>query len=147
MASKAGSRSVVRQSGVIPFRVMGGEVFVLLVTSRSGKRWVVPKGHVEEGLTGAESAQKEAIEEAGAVGFAFERAVGSYRYRKRGRVHEVELYPMQVVRLRGVWEEMHERERMWVRADEAAGAVEHGELKECLCAVGEMASAAVGAAA
>jgi phosphohistidine phosphatase len=147
MASKTGSRSVVRQSGVIPYRVMGGEVFVLLVTSRSGKRWLVPKGHVEDGLTGAESAQKEAIEEAGAVGFAFDGAVGKYRYEKRGKVHEVELFPMEVVRLRGAWEEMHERERMWMRADEAAGMVEHKGLGSCLRALGEMAGAGVGAAA
>ena len=141
------SRSVVRQSGVIPYRVMGGEVFVLLVTSRSGKRWVVPKGHVEQGLTGAESAQKEAIEEAGAIGFAFERAVGRYRYEKRGRLHEVKLYPMEVVRLRGAWEEMHERERIWVRAHEAAATVDHEALGRCIAMVGEMASGAVSAAA
>lgn len=140
-------RAVIRQSGAIPFRVMGGRVFVLLVTSRRGRRWIVPKGNLESGLGASASAAKEALEEAGVAGVVIDRAVGRYRYRKRGRVHEVELYPMEVVRLRGVWEEMDERERVWVRAEEAPGVVAHAGLGECIAAVGEMAGGAAGAAA
>lgn len=132
--------TVVRQAGVIPFRVDADGVRILLVSSRSGKRWVVPKGNLEDDLTPAESAGKEAAEEAGAVGFVDEYAVGSFRYRKRGRDYEVELYPMRVMRLRPVWDEMGDRERRWVRADEAARVVGNEGLGACLRAIGEWAA-------
>ncbi len=141
-----GSRAVVRQAGVIPFRVDEDGVRVLLVRSRSGKRWVVPKGNLEAGLTPPESAGKEAAEEAGIVGVVDEFPVGSFRYRKRGRAHEVALYPMRVMRLRAVWEEMHERERAWVRAQDAPDVVENAGLGTCLSAVADWACVEAAAA-
>jgi phosphohistidine phosphatase len=54
-----------RQSGVIPVRKTDEGVEVLLVRSRSGRRWVIPKGIVEPCLSPAASAPKEAEEEAG----------------------------------------------------------------------------------
>ena len=57
-----------RQSAVIPYRLREGRVEILLITSRKGKRWVVPKGILEPELTPAESAAKEAREEAGVSG-------------------------------------------------------------------------------
>lgn len=116
-------------------------MYVLLVTSRSGKRWVAPKGNLEDGLTGAESAAKEALEEAGAVGFADEGSVGRYRYWKGGSEHEVEMFPMVVQRLRRAWEEMGERERVWARVDIAAGMVEHSGLAECILGIEELVGA------
>ena len=50
-----GTKVLYRQSGVIPFRRRGAAIEILLITSRSGKRWVVPKGSVEPDLTPAES--------------------------------------------------------------------------------------------
>ena len=132
-----GSKCVVRQAGVIPYRVRGEGVEVLLVSRRGGRGWVVPKGHVEDGLSAPESARNEALEEAGAVGIVEEPPVGWYRYRKRGRDYEVALYAMEVVRLRPVWMEMEERERAWARVEEAAGIVAYDGLAECLRAVGE----------
>lgn len=133
------SRAVVRQAGVIPYRIESDGVRVLLVSSRSGKRWVVPKGNLEVGLTPSESAGKEAAEEAGAVGFVDDVPVGTFRYRKRGRVHEVALYPMRVMRLRPVWDEMDSRKRVWVRAEDAARAVDNAALGACLSALADWA--------
>ena len=53
------------QSGVLPYRVEGGVMRVLLITSQGGRRWVIPKGIVEPGLSAVVSAAKEALEEAG----------------------------------------------------------------------------------
>jgi phosphohistidine phosphatase len=131
---------------VIPFRIEADGVRVLLVSSRSGKRWVVPKGNLEIGLTPSESAGKEAAEEAGAVGFVDDAPVGTFRYRKRGRVHEVALYPMRVMRLRPVWDEMDSRQRVWVRAEEAPGLVGNEALGACLSAMAQWATLETAAA-
>jgi len=42
---------IYNQSGVVPFRLAKGKVQILLVTSRSGKRWVIPKGIIEPDLS------------------------------------------------------------------------------------------------
>jgi len=55
---------------------------VLLVSSLSSKRWILPKGWPIEGLTLAEAALQEAWEEAGVQGSVAPVAVGSFAYRK-----------------------------------------------------------------
>ena len=52
------SPSVIRQAGVIA--VSDGRICVL--SSRSGKRWVVPKGCLEPGKTAAEIALQERLQ-------------------------------------------------------------------------------------
>lgn len=66
-----------RQSAVIPYRFGADGLEVLLITSRKRKRWVLPKGVVEPGMTPAGSAEKEAFEEAGIEGRVDDRPLGS----------------------------------------------------------------------
>lgn len=49
---------------------------VLLITSRKGKRWILPKGNPINGLTNAQAAQQEAYEEAGVRGTINEKSIG-----------------------------------------------------------------------
>jgi 8-oxo-dGTP pyrophosphatase MutT (NUDIX family) len=63
------------QSGVLPYRVTAGKVEVLLVTSTRRKRWIAPKGWIALGLSAAESAAKEALEEAGVSGHVVTPAI------------------------------------------------------------------------
>jgi 8-oxo-dGTP pyrophosphatase MutT (NUDIX family) len=72
-----------QQFAAIPLRETEGGLEVLLVTSRETRRWILPKGWAEDGLTGSELAAKEAFEEAGLIGRMSATAVGSYRYHKR----------------------------------------------------------------
>src|SRR3954464_922797 len=83
---------MVRQAGAIP--LLGGQVCV--VSSRSGKRWVVPKGCLEPGKTAGEIALLEAWEEAGLVGMLSPAPVGSYLYDKSGITHHVVVFLMEV---------------------------------------------------
>ena len=85
-----------RQSGVIPLRRRRGEAEVLLVTSRKGKRWVIPKGVIDEGFSPAESAAREAWEEAGIRGAISKRESGRYRYEKWGGVCTVRVFLLAV---------------------------------------------------
>src|SRR5438445_13203145 len=69
---------------------------VCLVTSSSGKRWVIPKGCLEPGKTAAEIALQEAWEEAGVVGMLRPEPLGSYFYLKYGGTCHVLVYVLHV---------------------------------------------------
>jgi 8-oxo-dGTP pyrophosphatase MutT (NUDIX family) len=62
---------LVEQSGVIPYRIENGQIEVMVITSSTGKRWVIPKGLIEPDMTPQDSAAKEAWEEAGLLGKVF----------------------------------------------------------------------------
>ena len=122
-----------RQSGVIAFRTRSeGLIEVLLVTSRSGKRWVIPKGIVEEELTARQSAASEALEEAGVVGVLSAEPIGSFRYRKWKGVCHVEVFLMRVDELLDTWLESSFRTRRWLAPEVAAGMVREAELSALL---------------
>ena len=112
-----------QQSAAIPVRLRAGVVEVLLVTSHSGKRWVVPKGIVEADLSPAESAAKEAWEEAGVLGRVRPEPVGSYQYQKWGGTCTVEVFVLDVESPADTWPEQELRQRRWFDVNEAAGTV------------------------
>ncbi|MBY0461495.1 MAG: NUDIX domain-containing protein, partial [Gemmataceae bacterium] len=91
----------VRQAAAIPVR----DGRVCLVTSSSGRRWVVPKGQIDPGHTPGEAALVEAWEEAGLVGALDAEPLGSYAYEKYGRQLLVLAYRMTVTDVRDVWPE------------------------------------------
>ena len=102
------------QSGVIPFLFEKGRLRILLITSRSGKRWVLPKGLIEPGLSAVESAEKEAFEEAGIKGKVYRKPLGRYRYWKWNGVCQMTVLPMEVKGLLKSWPECNFRKRRWV---------------------------------
>lgn len=55
-------------SGVFITRIKRGKVQFLLVKSTTGRNWVHPKGGIGNKLCSAQSAVKEAYEEAGVIG-------------------------------------------------------------------------------
>jgi len=119
---------VLRQAAVIP--VADGRV--CMVTSSSGRRWVVPKGMIDEGHTAGEAALIEAWEEAGLVGTLTQEPVGSYLYDKYGRTHHVVVFVMQVTEEAVDWPERDVRRREWVDPVEAADRVEEPGLRDIL---------------
>lgn len=118
-----------RQSGVIPYRVEKDKIEVLLITSRRGKRWIIPKGIVEPGMSPAESAAKEALEEAGVEGEISAASSGEYEYPKWEGICKVEVYLLKVITIHPEWPEKYFRERRWMSVEEAARLVREPELK------------------
>ena len=59
-----------------------GQAYILLVTSRETKRWVIPKGWPSKKLSDPKAAAREASEEAGVTGKVDRKLVGTYTYRK-----------------------------------------------------------------
>jgi 8-oxo-dGTP pyrophosphatase MutT (NUDIX family) len=121
----------LQQAAVIP--VADGRV--CMVTSSSGKRWVVPKGMIDPGRTAGEAALTEAWEEAGLVGLLTPEPVGSYLYEKYSRTHHVLVYTMQVTEEAVDWPERDVRKREWVYPAEAADRIEEPGLRGIIEAV------------
>ncbi|MBF0613910.1 MAG: NUDIX hydrolase [Magnetococcales bacterium] len=123
-----------RQSAVIPVRGSGVELQVLMISSRTGQRWVIPKGIVEPNLTPAVSAAKEALEEAGIEGVVFSDSIGMFEYEKWGGTCVAEVFVMRVEKVRDQWLE-NTRERVWLSLEEAVNRTREGQLQKLMLQV------------
>lgn len=121
-----------RQSAVLPFRTQNGELEILLITSSSGKHWVIPKGIIEPDMSPAASAVKEAYEEAGIRGTVHPQEIGTYRYAKWGGTCEVVVYLLEVAEVLPEWPEQEIRQRQWLRLDQAAQRVHVDALRQII---------------
>jgi 8-oxo-dGTP pyrophosphatase MutT (NUDIX family) len=113
-------------------RALDGSPEILLVTSRTTRRWIVPKGWPMKGLKDREAAAREAYEEAGVLGRISEKPAGRYTYWKRMSDHftlcEVKLYLLEVEHQLDSWAEQHERDLHWFKLADAADLVDEPEL-------------------
>ena len=105
-----------------------GVTRVLLLTSRETRRWVIPKGWPMKGRKPYEAAAQEALEEAGVIGNANKKPIGTYTYFKRREAHfdvcKVDVYLMRVEKQLKNWREKGQRQVRWFALDDAADAVE-----------------------
>ena len=124
-AGKAKVMRKARQVAALAWRLddLGGLEF-LLVTSRTSKHWLLPKGWPIPGKSGLESALQEAFEEAGIQASGPERPIGRYAFIKV--LHDLTELPctMAVYAVGGVeelddWPEKLQRDRMWFKQAEA----------------------------
>jgi 8-oxo-dGTP pyrophosphatase MutT (NUDIX family) len=127
-----------RQSGVIPYRVVDGEVEILLITSRRKGRWIIPKGVIELWSSASDSACKEAYEEAGIKGRPSRSPIGEYRYNKWGGVCVVQVFLLEVETMLETWPEKSTRQRQWMTIAEAARSVAEPELQRLILKVSEV---------
>jgi len=117
--------NLIRQAAAIPIR--GGRI--CLVTSSSGKRWVIPKGNFEPGKTACEIALQEAWEEAGLTGVLQREPVGSFLYQKYGSSHHVLVFVMHVSEMADNWPEKDVRRRQWLTPGEALERLDDAGLR------------------
>ena len=100
----------IRQAAALPLR--NGRI--CLVTSRSAKRWVIPKGLIEPGQSAGETALQEAWEEAGLAGLLEPEPIGSFLYEKYGGTCHVTVFRMHVSEVAQDWPEREFRQRSWL---------------------------------
>ncbi len=127
----------VQQVATLPFVPIDDGFEVLLITSRGGGRWLLPKGWPPGGRDLVQTARREAEEEAGVVGRLHETPVGSYSYdkemRQGYRVHRlVVVFPLLVEMHLLSWLEQHERQRRWGKLADVAAMVAHRNLAHLL---------------
>lgn len=124
------------QVGAIPYRQREGRVEVLLITTRTRGRWIVPKGNVERELGPRQSAVLEAYEEGGVKGPLRGAALGTYRHGDPPG-YRVCIYLMEVEATHQAWPEADERQRQWQSVLEAKQTVDEDGLRPLLDAAQE----------
>lgn len=115
------------RSAAIPMIIDNEGVKIVLVTTKSGKNWIFPKGQIELGMTAYDSAAKEAYEEAGIQGQIQNTLIDEYTFAKWGGQMNVKVFPMKVNHILDQWPEMRERQRKIVLLDEAINLIQEAQ--------------------
>ncbi|HEX4784558.1 MAG TPA: NUDIX domain-containing protein [Candidatus Sulfotelmatobacter sp.] len=68
MASSRAAKSLPLQVAAICYRRRGAAIEFLLVNTNGGNKWTFPKGSTAPDLSHSQAAEREAVEEAGALG-------------------------------------------------------------------------------
>jgi phosphohistidine phosphatase len=110
---------VCRQAAVIPYRIREERVEIALVTSHGGRRWVVPKGSLDNGEEATDAAIRETEEEAGLIGELVEQSIGRYRYTKHNDRYHVDVFVMRVTAVLDSWVEAEHRDRRFMSVEDA----------------------------
>jgi 8-oxo-dGTP pyrophosphatase MutT (NUDIX family) len=126
-----------RQVAALCWRTSADGPEVLLITSLSSKRWILPKGWPEDGLAPAENAAREAFEEAGVSGKTDAKPIGSFHYLKEkkdgcGVPCKVDVFALQVTKQAEDWPEKGAREMAWLPLEQAAANVSEPGLRSLL---------------
>jgi 8-oxo-dGTP pyrophosphatase MutT (NUDIX family) len=131
MGSARGARSLPLQVAAICYRKRGAGVEFLLVNTNGGNKWTFPKGATEAGMSHSQAAEREALEEAGAVGAIEPRHFHLYLHSKGvfwqpNGVQEfvVKAFLMEVTGTRKPGESM--RNPTWFSPDQARKALTKG---------------------
>ncbi len=129
------------QYAALPWRLVGRDVQVLLITSRGTGRWVIPKGWPIRGMKPQDAAALEASEEAGVVGEIDDAPIGSYHYvkqlkREQSISVQVIVFAFRVRYQADDWKEQGQRHAEWFRAQRAARLVAEPALRRLIADFG-----------
>jgi len=116
------------QAGVLAWRRRNDDLQILLISSRSGRRWVIPKGLIDPGETAHEAAARETREEAGVRGRLSDAPIGRYHYEKWGGVCIVDVFGLAVEDVLDDWPESESRRRIWLNTEQAADEFDEPDL-------------------
>ena len=128
---------VFLQSAALCYRIEKGRTRILLVTTRRGRRWIIPKGWLIDGLSPAETAAQEAWEEAGVTGQCATSSLGRFSYLKQrlgiGPVFcVVDVFPLHVQSEAAQFPESKQRRCRWLSTEKAAKKVIFPEVAAML---------------
>lgn len=127
-----------RQVAVLPWRLeRDGTISVLMITSRTNAKWMLPKGWPMADRSDAAAAKQEALEEAGIEGEVDEAPIGSYHYIKlfddgSTKPSQAIVFSMRVTAELKKWDEKHERKRKWFGIEKATQVVFEPDLARFL---------------
>ncbi|MCH9631890.1 MAG: hypothetical protein S4CHLAM6_02080 [Chlamydiae bacterium] len=123
--------------GIIPLRVEGDELQVLLALHVKGDYWAFPKGHGESEEKGQVAAQRELFEETDLKVHSFINVnypEESYSFKRDGfDIHKSVVYYPACIEGEIVIKEPHEvKEAKWFSIDDALGQITFEQSKKLL---------------
>lgn len=121
------------QVAALPWRKGEHGFEILLVTTRTTKRWLIPKGWIMDGKADHDAAAIEAYEEAGVRGDVQSTPLGHYGYLKllrngKARHVKVQVYAFHVQSELDDWPERGQRQRQWFDKAQALALIGEPEL-------------------
>lgn len=132
---KSSIQEIVREptaGGIVFRRNKKGDIEILLIQDAKD-RWTIPKGHIEEGETAAQTAKREIGEEAGLKDVDMLGWLGKIHFRYR-RIDKLVLMTTQIylVRARGDTDAIKKEEWMngikWFSFNEALDLIEYEDI-------------------
>ena len=125
-----------KQYGVLPYfkntKKNTKKTDLVLITSRTSRQWIMPKGNRILNKSKMATAQQEAYEEAGLIGRLEEKNAMRVTIIRQDREIALTLYPMRVEKMLKLWPECHQRKRIIVPYHKAESMIICPKLRRCL---------------
>ena len=121
-----------KQAAAIPYRHGANGFEVMLITSASTGRWIVPKGNVDPGYSPAEAAVIEAREEAGVEGLSAADPIVVYDTIKGTTPLSMLVFPLRVETVLKDWSESRLRRRRWATLEQALSLLDREWMRAAL---------------
>lgn len=133
------------QIAALCLRQRNGKREVLMVTSKTTHRWILPKGWPIVSLRAHRTAAIEAFEEAGVIGTARKKPFASFRSHKGGKGGlklrtKVLVYLVDVESTTDVFPERGERDVRWLSIEEAVRIAKDPGLVQVFRQLGSLSS-------
>ena len=126
-----------KQVGCLCYKWDNKALKVLLITSLTTKKWIIPKGWIDIKLGPSTSAAVEAWEEAGILGICDKKKFGDFKYTKilkDGSPLEciIDVFLMKTITQKTVFPEKNIRTLKWIDPKDAAGSIRNKSLIQLL---------------
>ena len=126
-----------KQVGCLCYKWVDKKLKVLIVTSKTTKRWIIPKGWIQKKLGASGSAAAEAWEEAGALGICNKKKFGDFediKILKDGYPLEciVDVFLMKTITQKAEFPEKYIRSVKWIDPEDAASFIRNESLIQLL---------------
>lgn len=124
--------------GAVPYLIKNGKPRFMLITNKSGRRWIIPRGCREDGMTDSEVAVMEAFEEAGVIGgIRPKRLCFNLMSRAGGRRCRMKVYPLRIDKILRNWPESDCRKRKLLKLEAALEKIDDKAQRDCLKSIAE----------
>ena len=117
--------------GSFPFLIKKGKMYIMLITTKSGKSWILPKGQPESHLPHEKVAALECFEEAGLVGKVLAKKSLHKKF-KMNKNDKFLVYPFYIYKILDKWEESSIRKRRLVKVKDALKLVTRKEHRKAI---------------